>query len=123
MFLTVSMIGEAKNGSGPSKDTEKHKLTTDVRLPRAADSTPAVRLPSRRRPEPLLQAKSLPAHIQKLNNNIEVDVLTNKIPQLSVDGTKMDLNITDYVVIDSIDDIFHRAVSHWHLLFYITYQV
>ena len=118
--MTVCKVGDSQNAvKSPEKAGEPLVEKPSVVEPRRMidSSTPASGPVGKRGPsKPLLQAKNLPSHIQRLNNNIEVDVLTNKVPQLSIDGTSMKFNIpTDYVVIDKIDDIFYRAVNIYFL--------
>ena len=56
--------------------------------------------------------KFVPAHIQTLNNNLDTDVLTNKVPQLNRRGRNVvNLNIPEYQVIEHIDGLYEAAVS------------
>ena len=55
----------------------------------------------------LVAKKNLPGHIKKLNNNIQTDILTNKVPLTNGDG---ELDLPDYTVIEKIDDLYFRAV-------------
>lgn len=61
--------------------------------------------------------KSLPLHIQKLNSTVNVEMLTNKVPEVR-NGITVKPKITDFVVIDTIDDTYSKAVSIVSSLFH-----
>lgn len=60
--------------------------------------------------KPLVMKKSLPAHISRLNNQIDTEVLTNKVPMPN-EGQKPLFTSEDYTLINAIGDDFFDAVS------------
>ncbi len=67
--------------------------------------------PNDRRIKPLAVQKNLPNHIKTLNNGIQMDVLTNKIPPVKDNSHGLASTLPNYTVIEEIDDLYCGAVS------------
>lgn len=55
--------------------------------------------------------KKPPSHIKTLNNNIDTDILTNKVPFMKDGKNLLSSSLINHTVIDEIDDLYLSAVS------------
>lgn len=63
-----------------------------------------------RKIQPLVMQKVLPAHIKTLNNSIQVDVLTNKVPFEKAGEGGLASTLPNYTLIENIDELYKSAV-------------
>lgn len=64
-----------------------------------------------KRIKPLVFQKNLPNHIKTLNNGLQMDVLTNKIPPVKDNSRGLASTLPNYTVVEEIDDLYYGAVS------------
>jgi len=50
-------------------------------------------------------------HISNINNDVQTDILVNKVPQLNIGHCPIKLSVLDYFIIERIDDTFYKVVS------------
>lgn len=55
--------------------------------------------------------KCLPPHLRILDNNIDLDILTNKMPQKRPNDRPFSFAIVPYTVIENIDEFYQEMVS------------
>lgn len=103
-----------------AKDINKISVKGEVSEKRANGVSPKVEIPI---PSPPKQAsspgkprvnrvqKNLPAHIKTLDNNIAVDILTNKIPQKATVEQPYSTNLLPYDVIENIDGKYREMIN------------
>ena len=90
--------------------TQIEKKCSSVQLPPSSSTS------NDRKIQPLVMQKLLPAHIKTLNNSIQVDVLTNKVPFEKADGG-LASTLPKYTLIVGIDESYNSAVRRsWQLL-------
>jgi len=65
----------------------------------------------RNKSKPLIQSKNLPMHISNINNDVQTDILVNKVPQLNIGHCPIKLSVLDYFIIERIDDTFYKVVK------------
>ena len=59
----------------------------------------------------LLQQKSVPKHIARLDNDVQTDVLINKTPQSKNGEFAINISVAEYPIIEKIDEKFYDAVN------------
>ncbi|XP_046439355.1 piRNA biogenesis protein EXD1-like [Daphnia pulex] len=64
-----------------------------------------------RKIQPLVMQKVLPAHIKTLNNSIQVDVLTNKVPFEKAGEGGLASTLPNYTLIENIDELYKSAIG------------
>jgi len=68
--------------------------------------------PIKNRIKPLIQPKNVPEHLKNLNNDVQTDVLVNKVPQSNNGECAINLSVKEYFIIEKIDDVFYKAVKN-----------
>lgn len=63
-----------------------------------------------RKNQPLIMQKVLPAHIKTLNNSIQTDILTNKVPFTKDGDVSLSSDLPNYTLIEEIDGLYSSAV-------------
>ena len=77
-----------------------------------------------RKIQPLIMQKVLPAHIKTLDNSIQIDVLTNKVPYEKVGDGGLASTLPDYTLIENIDKLYRSAVRRsWKLWNEVLFKV
>ena len=77
-----------------------------------------------RKIQPLIMQKVLPAHIKTLDNSIQIDVLTNKVPYEKVGDGGLASTLPDYTLIENIDELYRSVVrSSWKLWNEVLFKV
>ncbi|KAI9557370.1 hypothetical protein GHT06_017198 [Daphnia sinensis] len=63
-----------------------------------------------RKNQPLVMQKVLPAHIKTLDNSIQTDILTNKVPFTKDGDASLSSTLPNYTIIEEIDGLYNSAV-------------
>lgn len=65
-----------------------------------------------RKNQPLVMQKVLPAHIKTLDNSIQTDILTNKVPFTRDGDASLSSTLPNYTIIEEIDGLYNSAVCN-----------
>lgn len=64
-----------------------------------------------RKNQPLVMQKVLPAHIKTLDNSIQTDILTNKVPFTRDGDASLSSTLPNYTIIEEIDGLYNSAID------------